>query len=94
MAAYIIATVRITDPVRFAAYGKAVTGLSAKYGGENVLIGKVTDVLEGDSPLDERVVVVRFPDADAARSYIASPEYQTAKLERVGAADIEMRIVV
>lgn len=94
MAAYIVATVRISDPVKFAAYGAAIAGLSAAFGGERVCGGQVTEVLEGGSPVGERVVVVRFADADSARAYILSPAYQAAKLERKGAADVEMRLVV
>jgi len=94
MAAYIVATVRISDPVKFAAYGAAIVGLSAEFGGERVCGGPVSEVLEGDAPVGERVVVVRFPDADSARAYIHSPRYQAAKLERKGAADVDMRIVV
>ena len=33
-AAFIVATVRITDPVRFAEYGKAIAGLSERFGGQ------------------------------------------------------------
>jgi uncharacterized protein (DUF1330 family) len=94
MPAYIVATVRISDPVKFAAYGAAIAGLSAEFGGERVCGGPVSEVLEGDSPVGERVVVVKFPDADAARAYIHSPRYQAGKLARQGAADVDMRIVV
>jgi uncharacterized protein (DUF1330 family) len=94
MAAYIVATVRIDDPERFAAYGKAIAGLSEKHGGEPIVRGPVKDVLEGDGLVGERVVVTRFPDADSARAYIASPEYQAAKIQREGAATVVMRLLV
>ncbi len=94
MAAYIVATVRISDPVKFAAYGAAIAGLSADFGGERVCGGSVSEVLEGGSPIGERVVVVRFPDADSARAYIQSPRYQAGKLERKGAADVDMRLLI
>ena len=93
MAAYIVATVRITDPEKFAAYAKAIAGLSEKHGGEPIVRGAVEAVLEGEGVVGERVVVTRFPDADAARRYIASPEYQMAKPHRDGAADVVMRLV-
>ncbi len=93
MAAYIVATVRIIDPVKFADYAKAIAGLSEKHGGEPVVRGLVEAVLEGDGVVGERVVVTRFPDAESARRYIASPEYQTAKAQRAGAADVVMRLL-
>jgi uncharacterized protein (DUF1330 family) len=94
MAAYIVATVRISDPLKFAAYGAAIAGLSTAFGGERVCGGAVTEVLEGGSPVGERVVVVKFPDADSARAYIHSPGYQAGKLERKGAAEVDMRLIV
>jgi uncharacterized protein (DUF1330 family) len=94
MAAYIVATVRISDPEKFAAYGAAIAGLSAAFGGERVCGGAVTEVLEGSSPIGERVVVVKFPDADSARAYIHSPGYQSGKLKRQGAAEVDMRLIV
>lgn len=94
MAAYLVATVRIADPIRFADYAKAIAGLSERFGGEYVTRGKVAEVLEGDSDPDERVVVSRFPDAASARAYIASPEYKAGAALRAGAATVEMRLLV
>lgn len=94
MAAYIVATVRIRDAERFAAYGRSIAGLSERYGGEPLVRGAVAEVLEGGGLTGERVVVSRFPDADAARRYIASPQYQAARREREGAADVVMRLLV
>lgn len=94
MSAYIVATIRITDPDRFAAYGRAIAGLSERHGGEPLVRGAVSEVVEGDSPVGERVVVTRFPDAEAARAYVASPEYIAGKVMRAGAAVVEMRLII
>ena len=94
MAAYIVATVQIEDPERFAAYGKAIAGLSEKHGGERVVGGPVQEVLEGQGEVGERVVVSRFPDAEAAKGYIASAEYRAAATLREGAATVVMRLLV
>ena len=94
MAAYLVATVRITDPVKFSEYGKAIAGLSERFGGEYLVRGKVSEVLEGDSDPNERVVVSRFADAAAARAYVTSPEYLAGAALRQGAAVVEMRLLV
>ena len=94
MPAYLVATVRVSDSAGFAEYGKAIAGLSERFGGEYIARGKVAEVLEGDTDPDERVVVSRFPDADAARAYIASPEYQAGAALREGAAVVEMRLLI
>ena len=94
MPAYLVATIRISDPDKFSDYAAAIAGLSEKFGGEYVLRGKVSEALEGNVDPDERVVVSRFPDADAARAYIASPEYKAGAALREGAAEVEMRLMV
>jgi uncharacterized protein (DUF1330 family) len=94
MTAYIVATVRIQDADRFAEYGKAIAGLSERFGGERIAAGPVAEVLEGDGLVGERVVVSRFPNAEQARAYIASPEYQAARALRDGAATVVMRLLV
>ena len=93
MAAYIIATVKITDAVRFAEYGKGIAGLSERFGGEALVKGAVSALLEGEGEAGERVVVSRFPDGAAARAYIGSPEYKAASAKRAGAAIVTMRLV-
>ena len=93
MVAYIVATVRISDPQRFAAYGAAIKGLSERFGGEPIVRGPVSALLEGIPPADDRVVVTRFPDAHAARAYIESLEYQEAAAIRLGAAEVTTRLI-
>src|SRR3546814_19493874 len=56
MAAYIVATVRISAPEKFALYGTALARLSERFGGVPVVKGPVADVLEGGSTRGERVV--------------------------------------
>ena len=50
-------------------------------------------LLEGNDEPGERVVVTRFPDAAAARSYIDSPEYRAARALRAGAGTVTMRLL-
>jgi uncharacterized protein (DUF1330 family) len=93
MHAFLVGTVRILDAAAFAQYGAAIKGLSATFGGEPILAGLVSEVMEGDSPVGERVVVTRFPSAEQARAYLASPAYQAAKSLRAGAAVLELRLI-
>lgn len=93
MPAYLVATVRITDPAQFALYAKAVAGLAERYGGEMIVRGPVTEVLEGDATPGERVVVTRFADAEAVRAYVGSSDYRLAKQLREGAATVTIRLL-
>lgn len=94
MAAYIVATVKITDRAQFGDYIKAVAGLSEQYGGEYLVRGKVAQVLEGDVDPSELVVVSRFPSEEAALGYVQSAEYQAGKALRIGAGTVESRLIV
>ncbi len=94
MAAYLVGTVQITDPERFGAYAEAIRGLSLEFGGEPVVAGAVKEVLEGESPAGERVVVTRFPSAADASAYLTSPRYLAARELRSGAAVVQLRLLV
>lgn len=93
MTAYLVATVTITDPAPFGEYARGIAGLAEKFGGEPVMKGAVTEFVEGDGIAQERVVVTRFPDMDAARAYLESPEYLAAKAHREGAAAAVIRLI-
>ncbi len=93
MPAYIVATVRITNPEKFALYAQGIAGLSEHFGGESVIKGAVTEVLEGEGMVGERVVISRYPNAAAARDYLACPQYLEACKHREGAAEVIMRLI-
>ncbi|MBN2692614.1 MAG: DUF1330 domain-containing protein [Burkholderiaceae bacterium] len=89
MSAYIIAHVDVTDPQQYEQY----KGLSSKaisaHGAEICIRGGEVQVLEGDwSPT--RIVLLKFPDLDAARAFYASAQYQLARQARAGAATMRM----
>jgi uncharacterized protein (DUF1330 family) len=95
MAAYIVATVNdITDPAKFGEYVKAIAGLAENLGGEYLVRGKVSEALEGDIDLNERVVVLRFPDAETAIGYAKGPQYQAGKALREGVGTVVTRLIV
>jgi uncharacterized protein (DUF1330 family) len=59
------------------------------HGGRFLARGGAHVVLESDWD-PKRLVVIEFPDLDAARRWYASPEYQEAKSLRTGAAHLRM----
>ena len=92
MAAYLIVDCEVTDPARYEEYKKLAPAAIAAYGGRYVARGGATAVLEGDWQ-PKRVVVLEFPDADAAQRFYASPEYGAARAVRTGAARMNMILV-
>ena len=89
MAAYIIADVDITDPVKYEDYKKLTPGAIAKHGGRFVARGGQTATLEGNWK-PGRVVIIEFPTFEQARNFYASVEYTAARRARAGAATFRM----
>ena len=93
MPAFIVATVTISQPEAFGRYARMIEGLAERFDGRYLVRGPVGEVLEGDSEPGERIVVLEFPDAERARAFYRSDDYQAAKRERDGAATLRMRLV-
>lgn len=74
MPAYVIADTIIENPVLWDEYKRQVPATVERYGGRFAVRGGRFDVLEG-TPGFHRIVMLEFPDMDAARRWYASPEY-------------------
>lgn len=75
MSAYVIALASVKDPEKLKEYG-AVAGPSIKAaGGEIMSAARVLETLAGSFE-HERAVLIRFPDAIAARAWYNGDTYQ------------------
>jgi uncharacterized protein (DUF1330 family) len=93
MPAYAIAyTGEFTDEAALQEYRRRNTDVVAQFGGRFVVRGGAVDVLEGDWPW-ERAVVMEFPDAEAARAWYRSPEYEPLRELRQGASRTQLVVV-
>ena len=90
--AYIIANVAVTNPVQYEDYKKWSSAAMQAHGAEVCVRGGQVEVLEGDWTPD-RLVVLKFPSAEAARRFNDSPEYGKARASRQGAAVMRMVLV-
>ena len=77
MAVYFIADIQVTDPIAYDQYRPLAAASIARHGGRFVVRGGKVDLLEGE-PQPERIVVIEFPDAETARRWYRSEEYQAA----------------
>ena len=77
MPAYVIADVQVTDPAGYEPYRPLAGASIARFGGRFVVRGGKADLFEG-APVPERIVVIEFPDAETARRWYHSDEYQQA----------------
>jgi uncharacterized protein (DUF1330 family) len=87
--AYIVVETDIHDPEQYELYKQASPGAVAAGGGRFIARGGELAVLEGDWR-PQRLVLLEFPDLEAAKRFYTSPEYQEAKRLREGAADFKM----
>lgn len=92
MSAYIIAQLDVHDPQAAKAYQQAVPPLLARFGGRYLVRGGAVDVLEGDWRVP-RLVIIEFPDREAARRFYDSPEYQEILPLRLDACSGDLVIV-
>ena len=87
--AYIVVETDIHDPEQYELYKRASPAAVAAGGGRFIARGGELAVLEGDWQ-PRRLVLLEFPDLEAAKRFYESPEYQEAKRLREGAAGLNM----
>jgi uncharacterized protein (DUF1330 family) len=75
MVAYVIANVDVRDIEAYEAYRSRTLQTITAHGGRFIVRGGDVHVLEGE-PAVHRLVIIEFPDKDAARRWYESPEYQ------------------
>lgn len=81
MSVYIVASIAVQDWEEYGRYQAGFLDIFAKYRGELLAVSDEPRVIEGDWPYT-RAVIIRFPDADEARRWYESPEYQAIAQHR------------
>jgi uncharacterized protein (DUF1330 family) len=89
MPAYVIVETDVHDPEQYEQYKAASPDAVHSGGGRFIVRGGELAVLEGDWD-PSRLVVLEFPDLEAAKRWYDSPEYEEAKRLRQGAANLRM----
>jgi uncharacterized protein (DUF1330 family) len=74
MSGYLITTYKITNPEAYKAYTSAVGPTIDAHGGQILVAGPDSEVVEGNP--DPITVVIKFPSKEAIRGWYDSPEYQ------------------
>lgn len=75
MTAYVIAAETVKDEAMFDEYRKHVPGTVTPFGGKFIVRGGMCVHLEGGWR-PSRMVVIEFPDMQAAEHFYYSPEYK------------------
>ncbi len=93
MPAYVIAYAGdVRDDAALQEYRRRNTDAVANHGGRFIARGSAVHVLEGPWPW-ERVAMMEFPDADAARAWYGSEEYTPLKAMRQAASTTQLILV-
>jgi uncharacterized protein (DUF1330 family) len=74
MAAYVVVDVTIHDADAYREYAAGTPAAVAAYGGRFIVRGGEVTPQEGEWH-PQRLVILEFPDMDAARRWYGSPEY-------------------
>lgn len=92
MPVYLIADITVHDAERYREYVENVPALIRKHGGVYRVRGGDLQILEGDwSP--SRLIVLEFPDRDAALAFHNDPEYEPYRNLRQSISDSNLVIV-
>ena len=92
MAAYIIATIEVTDPEKFEVYRGQVPATIEKHGGRYLARGGEVSVVEGDQP-ERRTVVLEFDSLEQAKGWYYSDDYAGPKELRIASTISNVMIV-
>lgn len=91
MTAYILAEVNVHDPETYDRYRARTPEIVARLGGRFVVRGGDPEWLEGSGA--RRIVLIAFPDREAARRFYDSPEYREIVGLRQRAAESRLAIL-
>ena len=86
MTVYVIAQLKFKQRDLYDRYQSRFSGVFKNFVGKVLVAEENPLVLEGEWPRD-KVVMMEFPDADAAQHFLGSPEYQAIAVDRKAGAD-------
>ena len=93
MTAYLIVDTKIIDQKAYEDYKIRAKPIVESHGGEYIVRGGNTTVLENELWTPTRLVVVRFPSREAAQNFLSCDEYAPVKAIRNNHAETTMIIV-
>jgi uncharacterized protein (DUF1330 family) len=93
MPAYLVVDTDIQNADEYEKYKALARPIAEKYGGVYRVRGGAMDLLENDLWTPTRMVIIEFPDAQAARAFVDSEEYAPVKPLRRNNARCTMAIL-
>ena len=90
--AYLIADTKIHDPEKYVSYKRLAKPIVEEFGGGYIVRGGRLDVAQVDLWSPSRLVVIRFPNRDAALAFLSSEAYQPVKAIRLQASEATVTV--
>jgi len=90
--AYIIVEIEVADPVGYEEYKKQAADTVHKYGGQYIVRGGKTEVLEGNWK-PKRIVILKFPTVDRAKEWLNCEEYREPRKLRHATSKTNMLLI-
>jgi uncharacterized protein (DUF1330 family) len=85
MSVYVVGDIHITDAATYRAHVPTALATIARFGGHIIAGESRIELLEGE-PVPERIMIIEFPDAETARRWYRSDEYQAAVKVRLASS--------
>lgn len=91
MAGYVIVHADIRDEELFAEFRNRIPAVVEAHGGNYLVRGGASEVMDGDW-VPDRVVVLEFGSVEQAKAYLISPEY--AELKELSRRSAEASVII
>ena len=92
MRALVVAVMKMTDPASYGRYAAAFPAVFARHEGSVLAADAAPERLEGVAA--DKIVVLSFPDAAAARRFLEDPDYQAISADRRQGALVDAWLVL
>jgi uncharacterized protein (DUF1330 family) len=90
---YAVVQLTVTDPDAFKAYAEKAGAALAKYGAKPEAMTTAPTRIEGNAALPDRVVLLTFPDKEAALGWINDPELQDVHALRRASGTCDITLI-
>ena len=91
--AYLIVDTKIREPESYEDYKKLAKPIVESFGGEYLARGGELHIDQDDLWSPSRIVLVKFPSLEQAKSFLNSEQYQSAKALRLNSSRATLTVI-
>ena len=91
---YVLANIVINDTDTYRLYEKNFFPILKKHGGEFITFDDDVQTLEGEAPVEGRIILIKFASEAAAKTWYDDPDYQEISQHRRAGANLKFLSLV